>query len=153
MTGIENEPYFIYAGIRVRELKRSLRFYHALGFRTLVRGRMRHKGVYVWLRDPRTKNVLELNYYPPGTSFHERYLRGSELDHLGFTVRDVEPILERLRKTGMRRIVADFCEENVRLTFVEDPDGIWVELLSWKQPRKKLAKNPPVINWFLPKRS
>jgi len=134
--GVENDPYFIYAGIRVRELQRSLRFYHALGLETLTRGRMRHKGVYIWLRDPRTRHVLELNYYPPGTSFHERYARGSELDHLGFTVRDVEPILERLRKIGIRRTAADFCEGNIRLTFVQDPDGIWVELLSCTQRGK-----------------
>lgn len=149
----ENEPYFIYAGIRVRELRRSLRFYHALGLKTVHRGKMHHRGVYVWLRDPRTRYILELNYYPPGSRFHERYVRGSELDHLGFTVRDVEPILARLREVGMRGKVADFCEGNVRLTFVRDPDGIWVEFLSWTDRGRKLRKGAPVIDWILPKRN
>jgi catechol 2,3-dioxygenase-like lactoylglutathione lyase family enzyme len=145
-----NEPYFIYAGIRVRQLRRSLRFYRALGLRTVHRGRMHHKGVYVWLRDPRTKYILELNYYPPSSQFHERYARGSELDHLGFTVRDVDPILARLQKIGVRRPVADFREGNVRLTFVKDPDGIWVEFLSWTERGRELRKGAPVINWILP---
>jgi catechol 2,3-dioxygenase-like lactoylglutathione lyase family enzyme len=149
--GDKNEPYFIYAGIRARELRRSLRFYHALGLRTVYRGRMHHKGVFVWLRDPRTKYILELNYYPQGSPFHERYARGSELDHLGFTVRDVEPILARLRKVGVQRSTADFYEGNIRLTFVKDPDGIWVEFLSWRQRGRKLRKTAPVINWILPK--
>jgi len=145
-----NEPYLIYAGIRVRQLRRSLRFYRALGLRTVYRGRMRHKGVYVWLRDRRTKYILELNYYPPGSQFHEHYARGSELDHLGFTVRDVNPILARLQKIGIGRPVADFREGNVRLTFVKDPDGIWVEFLSWTERGRKLRKSAPVINWILP---
>jgi catechol 2,3-dioxygenase-like lactoylglutathione lyase family enzyme len=147
----ENEPYFIYAGIRVRELRRSLRFYHALGLKTMHRGTMRHKGVFVWLRDPRTKYVLELNYYPRGSRFHERYTSGSELDHLGFTVRDVEPLLARLRKVGVQRAVANFCEGNMRLTFVKDPDGIWLEFLSWTSRGRKLNKGAPVIDWIMPK--
>ncbi len=149
--GGKNEPYCIYAGIRVRELRRSLRFYHALGLETVYRGRMHHKGVFVWLRDPRTKYILELNYYPRGSQFHERYVPGSELDHLGFTVRDVEPVLARLRKVGMRGTVADFLEGNLRLTFVKDPDGIWVEFLSWTKRGRSLKKGAPVIDWILPK--
>ena len=145
------EPYFIYAGIRVRELRRSLRFYHALGLTTVSRGRMHHKGVFVWLRDPRTRYILELNYYPAASQYYERYLAGSELDHLGFTVRNVEPILTRLRKIGIRKPVADFREGNVRLTFVKDPDGIWVEFLSWTERGRELRKDAPVINWIIPK--
>lgn len=149
--GGENAPYFIYAGIRVRQLRRSLSFYHALGLRTVTRGRMQHKGVFVWLRDPRTKSILELNYYPRGTKFHEPYTRGSEMDHLGFTVRDVEPILERLRKLGVGKPVADFIQGSIRLTFVKDPDGIWVEFLSWTERGGKLRKGAPVIDYVLPK--
>ncbi len=144
-------PYFIYAGIRVRNLRRSLVFYRALGFRTVSRGTMHHKGVFVWLRDPRTRYVLELNYYPPTSRFYERYVNGSELDHLGFIVRDVEPVLARLRKIGVRKPVADFIDGSIRLTFIKDPDGIWVEFLSWPVPKLKLKRNAPLIDLVLGK--
>jgi catechol 2,3-dioxygenase-like lactoylglutathione lyase family enzyme len=92
--------------------------------------------------------MLELNYYPPGSRFYEKFVTGSELDHLGFTVRDVEPVLARLRKVGVRRPVADFTEGGIRLTFVTDPDGIWIEFLSWVVPKQKLKA--PLIDLALP---
>jgi catechol 2,3-dioxygenase-like lactoylglutathione lyase family enzyme len=112
---------------------------------------MRHKGTFVWLRDQRTRYVLELNYYPPGSRFHERYVTGSEMDHLGFTIRDVEPVLARLRRAGVRRPVADFTEGSIRLTFVKDPDGIWIEFLSWTASKLKSKTKAPLIDWILPK--
>jgi catechol 2,3-dioxygenase-like lactoylglutathione lyase family enzyme len=40
---------FVYAGLRVRNLPRSLRFYRKLGFRIHKRGTMGHGGQWVHL--------------------------------------------------------------------------------------------------------
>src|SRR5712691_8988268 len=74
-------PYMLYTGIRVRDLKRSLKFYRALGLRPVMRGKMRMEngGTWIWLRGPESPQVLELNYYPPGNRFYEDYRSGTEM--------------------------------------------------------------------------
>ena len=121
---------FTYTGIRVRDLRRSLIFYtKVMGFKKVHRGRMRAGGIFVQLRDPRSRQVLELNYYPQRTKYYEKFKNGSELDHLAFWERDVDRRYDELLASGATRAVEPFSEGGYRLAFVKDPDGIWIELL------------------------
>jgi lactoylglutathione lyase len=121
---------FTYTGIRVRDLKQSLAFYtKVVGLKKVQRGRMRAGGIFVQLKDPRSRQVLELNYYPPGTKYYERFKNGSELDHLAFWERNVDGRYEELLANGATKGVEPFSESGYRLAFVKDPDGIWLELI------------------------
>ena len=124
---------FAYAGIRVRSLARSLRFYRRLGFHQGARGKMTHGGQWVHLASPGGRLVLELNYYPKGTRFYEPYRPGSEMDHLGFFVDDVEGWLRRAARAGAERHV-EWTESGWRLAYVRDPDGIWLEFIGRVRP-------------------
>jgi len=120
---------FTYTGIRVRDLRRSLTFYtKVMQLKKVSRGRMKAGGIFVLLKDPRSRQVLELNYYPPGAKYHERFRSGSELDHLAFWERDVDGKYEEMLANGATKAVAPFSEGGYRLAFVKDPDGIWIEL-------------------------
>lgn len=60
---------FIYVGIRVRDLKRSLEFYtKTMDMKQILKGKMQTGGIFVQLRSKRThsysEQTLELNYYP-----------------------------------------------------------------------------------------
>ena len=121
---------FTYTGVRVRNLKRSLAFYtKAFGLKEAHRGKMKAGGIYVQLRDPRSRQVLEVNYYPRGTKYYERFKSGSELDHLAFWEQDVDRRYRQLLRKGARKAIDPFSEDGYRLAFVKDPDGIWIELL------------------------
>lgn len=121
---------FTYTGIRVRDLRRSLTFYtKVMRLKKTGRGRMKAGGIFVQLRDPRSRQVLELNYYPPRAKYHERFRSGSELDHLAFWERDVDGKYEEMLANGATKAVEPFSEGGYRLAFVKDPDGIWIELL------------------------
>lgn len=124
-----------YAGIRVREMARSVRFYtEGLGLRPGRSGRMRAGGSWQELVDPVTGAVLELNFYPGDPPYRE----GDELDHLGFRVQDLEGCVARLVDLGARVRIPPFEEGDERLAFLSDPDGVWVELyerLSEELPR------------------
>jgi lactoylglutathione lyase len=132
---------FWYTGIRVKNLEESMRFYReALGFRVLFRGKMTaHEGTYVQMRTPTGKQILELNYYPKTSKFHEEYTNGSELDHIGLYISDVRGQYERLVSLGCKPKVKPFIQGSWILAFVQDPNGIWLELIG-REKRKKPSK-------------
>ncbi len=122
---------FYYAGVRVRNLPRSLRFYtKALGMTPDNKGTMGHGGKYVQLVSPRTQMRLELNWYPPESEYATRYTKGEELDHLAFVVDDVAKAYDDLLKKGAKPVVSPAKAKRDKVeVYVKDPDGIWIELL------------------------
>ncbi len=118
---------WVYTGLRVRSLARSIRFYEKVGFREVARGRMEHGGEMVDLAFPGSLHGLELNYYPRGNPFYQPFTSGTEFDHFGFVVQDVEAWVRRLRRARLP-IVADWTERGLRLVYTRDPDGNWLEV-------------------------
>jgi catechol 2,3-dioxygenase-like lactoylglutathione lyase family enzyme len=114
-----------YTGVRVRDLARARRFYvEGLGLRPVRSGRMAAGGMWEELEDPESHAMLELNYYPDQPPFRE----GDELDHLGFRVGHLEQVVDRLVGLGAKLRIPPFVEQETRLAFLSDPDGIWIEL-------------------------
>ncbi len=126
---------FLYAGIEVTDLARSLGFYGKLGFKVVRRGKMEHGGEWVHLRIPHQSQTLELNHYPPKSKFHKPYRKGSELDHLGFRVEDADAWAKKAEKAG-GKTVGRVDEEHEWLVYVADPDGIWLEFIGDPSLRK-----------------
>ena len=135
----ERPVRFLYSGIRVRNLRRSLAFYRALGFRVHARGRMAHGGQWVHLVFPGSRHRLELNYYPPGNRFYRPYRNGEEFDHFGFYAMDVTAWHRRAQRAGGRK-AAEFVDGTSRLIYVRDPDGIWIEAFGPAKPRRRRAR-------------
>jgi catechol 2,3-dioxygenase-like lactoylglutathione lyase family enzyme len=117
---------FVYAGLRVRNLERSLRFYRRMGFRVHRRGTMEHGGVWVHLLFPGAKQQIELNYYPRSNRFYTPIRVGTEFDHFGFRVTDVEAWERELRRRRFP-IVARIREPRENIVYTRDPDGNWLE--------------------------
>lgn len=121
---------FCYAGIRVRDLKRSVGFYtKAIGMKVVNKGTMPHGGRFVQLRARGSKQTLELNWYPPGSKFYSEYTPGEEMDHLAFVVKDAAKAHKELLSKGATSAVAPEESKGTEV-YVKDPDGIWIELLS-----------------------
>ena len=118
-----------YSGIQVRDLRKSLKFYRFLGLKISHRGTMEHSGKWVQLIDPSTKQRLELNWYPKGSRFYEKYRNGSELDHIGFIVDDAVKWFNLLVRRGAKIAAKPFGNERETLAYVKDPDGVWIELI------------------------
>ncbi len=120
---------FYYAGIRVRDLRRSVSFYtKAVGMRVVAQGTMPHGGRWAHLKGPGSPQTLELNWYPRGSRFYAPYRRGEEMDHLAFRVGNVERAFAHLVKHGAASAVPPDKSEGTEV-YVKDPDGIWIELL------------------------
>lgn len=122
---------FIYTGIRVQDLKRSIKFYtETMEMKEVGRGKMKTGGIWVELKSKGSDHPLELNYYPPGNKFCEKYVSGSELDHLAFSCDDARKSYKKALAAGATPAVEPWDEGNSTIAFVRDPDGVWIELCS-----------------------
>ena len=120
-----------YVGIQVRDMERSLRFYRdALGMQLLRRERVPEtNGEWAELRSRGSDQMLELNWYPDGSRFFAGpYRNGDELDHIAFECEDVVRAYRELLAAGAPVGHPPFREGKALLAYVQDPDGIWIEL-------------------------
>jgi lactoylglutathione lyase len=120
---------FAYVGIRVTNLQRSVDFYtKVLGMQVKGRSRIdQTKGETVGLETEKDGFILELNYYEKNSPFNTKYAVGEGLDHLAFKVDNLEKALKEADKAGYRTIL-EMKADGGRWAYVEDPDGIWIEL-------------------------
>ncbi|MHB8565812.1 MAG: VOC family protein [Nitrososphaerales archaeon] len=116
---------FIYTGIHVSNLERSIAFYtKVLGMRLLFKTNIKETGGRVaWLKSKNTKQYLELNWYPKGYKFGGK----SGLDHLAFEVKNIDESYAQMTKK-YRGAISPFPEGRWMLAYVKDPDGNWIEL-------------------------
>ena len=123
-------------GLRVTDLRRSLRFYTtALGLREVRRGDTRSWGGGIWvvLEDPRSHRRVELNWYPKGSRFDGMFHAGDAVDHLDFTLgvasqAQLERAYRRLLRHGARPTGYEPSTTAGWMASVTDPDGIWITI-------------------------
>ncbi len=120
---------FIYTGIRVQDLERSVRFYTTvLGMKEVDRSTIAAaEGIAVNLVTEDGGPILELNYYEKGSPFDAKYVVGEGLDHLAFAVANLDAALAEAKKAG-HPLVQEIKAPNSRWAYIEDPDGNWIEL-------------------------
>jgi len=132
----KGHSYLSYVGIRVTNLERSLKFYQEnFGLEEVARGDNSKfgMGVFVLLRDRRSGQKLELNWYPKESKYYVPFTVGEGLDHVAFCVDDIEEKFQRLVTRGAAP--TDFGPEPPRsYCYVKDPDGNWIELYQRKKP-------------------
>ncbi len=134
--------YLSYCGIRVRDMARSLKFYTELFDLTEVAKGDNSKyggGNYVLLRDKRSGQKLELNWYPGGSPYDVPYAVGEGLDHIAFKVEDIDQTLGALAAKGIEPLAIDPTlaqppGAGFRVAYVKDPDGNWIELYQHFKP-------------------
>ncbi|MDH5788156.1 MAG: VOC family protein [Candidatus Bathyarchaeota archaeon] len=127
MIGVKSK--FTYVGIRVTNLQKSIDFYtKILGMKIAGRGKVEQtKGETVALQSENDSFILELNYYEKDSPYNTPYTVGEGLDHLAFKVDDLDKALEEARSAGHRTLL-QLKADGGRWAYIEDPDGIWIEL-------------------------
>ena len=120
---------FMYVGIRVTDLERSIDFYtNIVGMKVSGRSKIEQtKGETAGLQTEKDGFTLELNYYEKDSPYNTKYVVGEGLDHLAFKVDDLDKALEETKKAGHRTIL-QMKADGGRWAYIEDPDGNWIEL-------------------------
>lgn len=120
---------FFYVGIRVTNLERSVDFYtRILGMKVINRGKIAlTKGENVVLQSEKGGPILELNYYEKDSPYNTKYVVGEGLDHLAFKTDGLDKALEEARAAGFKTVLK-LEADGGKWAYIEDPDGIWIEL-------------------------
>jgi len=124
----------VYVGIRVKNMKKSLDFYAKfLGMKDKGHSRIEvSKGDIAYLESEDGNVGIELNHYDLKSPYNTKYVVGEGLDHLAFGVDDLDATLRQAKKLGYR-FLDEVKTEKSRWAYVEDPNGIWVELFKTSQ--------------------
>lgn len=120
---------FEYVGIRVKDLSKSIDFYtKLLEMKVVNRFRIeKTKGDIVNLQSEDGNFILELNHYDSDSPYKTEYAVGEGLDHLAFKVENLDKALEEAKRFG-HRVVLEVKTEKGQWVYIEDPNGIWIEL-------------------------
>jgi lactoylglutathione lyase len=123
---------FFYTGIEVKDMNESIRFYtEVMGMRLLDRHMIPETGGEVAaLQSEGSNQFLELNSYPDHAG---AYAVGDSLDHLAFEVDSVDSEIKRLNSLGYKTTRPIETRAKFVVGFVEDPNGIWLELFHPRQ--------------------
>jgi lactoylglutathione lyase len=120
---------FEYVGIRVTNMDKSIGFYtKMLGMK--LQGRSKNdetRGETAGLQSPDGNFTLELNCYEKDSPYNYAYTVGEGLDHLAFKVDDLKGALEEASKAGYPTVLR-INSDGGEYAYIEDPDGIWIEL-------------------------
>jgi catechol 2,3-dioxygenase-like lactoylglutathione lyase family enzyme len=136
--------YLSYVGLRVQDPKRSEAFYQEVfglePIDTMDWSTWKPtEPACILLKDPKSGQRLELNYYPPGSPYAVPYRPGEELDHIAFRVDDLRAMLVMLEARGipyepMPHYSGPYSEgTRLLMAYVRDPDGIQLELFQSTQ--------------------
>lgn len=90
------------------------------------------KGEVVFLQSRDEKVGIELNHYDPDSPFDTKYVVGEGLDHLAFGVKNLDAALKQAKKLEYK-FLKEVKTEKSRWAYVEDPNGIWIELFEASQ--------------------
>jgi lactoylglutathione lyase len=127
-------PRLIYTGIRVKDMDESIKFYtEVMGMQLLDREKSPiTQGECSMMKSQFSEQIIELNWYAEGTKFDTPYINGSEIDHLGFDVEDLDAWLQDLERKNVKIILRIHEIGGWNEAFIEDPNGIWIEFLQRK---------------------
>lgn len=128
------ETKFTYVGIRVKNMKRSVEFYTKfLGMKDQGHSRIEvARGDVAFLQSNDGEVGIELNHYDSDSPFNTKYAVGEGLDHLAFAVNDLDAAIRQAKKLGYK-FLKEIKTDKSRWAYVQDPNGIWVELFKTSQ--------------------
>lgn len=125
------EADFTYVGIRVKDMQQSINFYtKVLGMKLVGKSKIENsKGEVANLQSKEGGFQLELNHYDTDSPHNTPYLVGEGLDHLAFRVNNLDEALRTAENLGFRTKL-DMKTDSSRWAYIEDPNGIWIELFA-----------------------
>ena len=133
---------FVHTSIRTSNMNRSIEFYKRFFGLTLLSRREipQNNAEIAFLRDSQGEGAtLELTFYCNQKEFRQPKYENRLFDHLAFEVKNMSQTIEEMRiaKVTITDEPFKLGSTGSVIAFVEDPDGILIELIERKPPREE----------------
>jgi lactoylglutathione lyase len=116
-------------------MEKSIQFYETyLGLKLVSRKEIPSNDAEIaFLESEGTDFKLELTWYKSQQKFMQADYEQRLFDHLAFSVEDMDSIIERMRTDGVTITDEPFTlgPTGSRIAFVEDPEGVLIELIGF----------------------
>jgi len=123
---------FTHVSITVQNMDESIRFYReVMGLELVSRREIpENKAEIAFLSDKISDVRVELTYWKDKTD----WTSGDELDHLAFTVPNMDEAMKKFRRQGVEiaREPYSLKGSTTKIAFIKDPNGIWIEIIETK---------------------
>jgi lactoylglutathione lyase len=127
---------FAHVSIRTSNIEHSINFYETyFGMKLMTRKEIPATNAAIaFLESEGTNFKLELTWYKSQERFEQAEYKNRVFDHLAFVTDDMDSIIEKMRADGVTITDEPFVlgATGSRIAFVEDPDGILIELIERK---------------------
>ena len=124
-----NNTKLLHTCINVTDLERSLKFYdQILGFKLERRQEVPENNAEMAFINDGSGGAIELTHWRDKPD----YVEGDQLDHIAVEVSNVNDAIEEFRAKGVKIAKEPFslAGSSLKLAFIQDPDGVWIELIS-----------------------
>lgn len=120
---------FLHVMIRVRDIKKSLKFYTELLDMNLVKEKRLSDCTLYFLADEFGQVQIELTYNDETPA--EGYQIGSGFGHFAFEVDSIPAFTEKMNKFGVEYLYEPYklTEIGSTIAFLRDPDGYEIEII------------------------
>ena len=120
---------FAHVSITVKDMEESIAFYqNVMGLDLVSRRKIPENNAEVAFLSDKISDVrIELTYWRDKTD----WTSGDELDHLAFTVPDMDVAMETFRSQHVEIAKEPYSLQGSarKIAFITDPNGIWIELI------------------------
>ncbi len=125
---------FTHTSIRTSDMDRSIAFYTRFFGLKLLRRRAipQNRAEIAFLQDPEGKgSQLELTFYQDQKTFSQADYENRVFDHLAFLIPDMDATIALMRREHVTITDEPYrlSPTGSRIAFIEDPDGILIELI------------------------
>ena len=111
------------------DIEKTMAFYRdVLGLEVGERPELAFPGYWLYLEGVACVHVAERASYEVHAAEVGVGSVADSIDHLAFAARDHEALLARLDAVGVRAVANDVPEARIRQLFLQDPNGVRIEL-------------------------
>ena len=121
----------LHTSVTVKDMDRSIKFYtEIMGMKLIRRHEIPQNNAEIaFLGTEGTTHNIELTMWNDGRPYTE----GDQLDHIAFSVGDMDSEISKMRLAGVEIAKEPYRLGETRLSFIKDPNGIWIELIEEKE--------------------